>query len=122
MNAEMSRRRLMQLILAMSVSAAMHDKVVLAAVARCGSPIFGDLDLASIQELGREYLVTRTDDESIDAMVGVLTNHATEEEALAALRAKVLADFTDGRVVNLSGWFVSETEGRVFAALSRCDA
>lgn len=121
MSGQMNRRRLMQLILALGASAAMHGKVALAA-GGCRSPMFSGMDVAAAQELGREYLTDRPNSEALETIARLLTDAAANEaEALAELRKKVLADFTAGRIVNLSGWFVSETEGRVFAALSRCD-
>ena len=122
MNAPINRRRLMQLILALGASAAMHDKVALASGSHCPSSMFGGLDLAAAQNLGREYLAGRNNSEAIETVARLLENPRNEDEALAELRRNVLADFTAGRIVNLSGWFVSETEGCVFAVLSRCDA
>jgi hypothetical protein len=121
MNAQMNRRRLMQLVLALGASAAMRDKIALAAGSHCPSSMFGGLDLASTQDLGREYLAARPNSEAFGTIAGLLADPANEDETLAELRRKMLADFTAGRIVNLSGWFVSETEGCVFAALSRCD-
>ncbi len=119
MNNQMNRRRLMQLFLALGASAVMHDKV---AADSCRSSMFSGVDLAAAQELGREYLANKSSSEDIGTVARLLQGPvANEDEALAELRTKVLADFTAGRMVNLSGWFVSETEGCVFAALSRCD-
>lgn len=118
MNNQMNRRRLVQLFFALGASAVMHDKV---AADSCRSSMFSGVDLAAAQELGREYLA-KSSSEEIGTVARLLQGPvANEDEALAELRTKMLADFTAGRIVNLSGWFVSETEGCVFAALSRCD-
>lgn len=121
MNGQMDRRRLMQLILALGASAVMRDEVAVAAGSSCRSSIFGGLDLASIQELGREYLLDRPNGKVLGIVGRILADSANEDEALTGLRSKMLVDFAAGRIVNLSGWLVSETEGCVFAVLSRCE-
>jgi hypothetical protein len=116
----MDRRRVLQLIVALGASAAMHDKVASATAGHCRT-MFDELDPASIQQLGREYLASRPGSEAIGAVAKLLAGWGKQDEILAELRSKALADFAAGRIVNLSGWFVSETEGCVFAALSGCD-
>lgn len=120
MNNQMDRRRLLQLIVALGASAVMHDKVALAASGHCRTTLFDGLDVASIQALGREYLTSRPGSEALEAVAKLLADSSSDDETLAELRSKTLEDFAAGRIVNLSGWFVSETEGCVFAALSRC--
>ncbi|MET0533835.1 MAG: hypothetical protein ABW171_06385 [Steroidobacter sp.] len=110
----MDRRHLLQLILALGTTIVLSDT---AASSACAKSLLGDLDAGLIEELGREYLAGRRDSAALDAVVKLLN----ADHALIELRKKVQADFTAGRLVNLSGWFVSETEGCVFAALSRCD-
>lgn len=120
MTTSIDRRRLLQLIFAVGAAAALPEKPAFAAGTDCGPAWFDGLDMASIQELGREYQARRPVEAGIEAVARLLASSSNEDEAVAELRTKVLADFAAGRIVNLSGWFVSETEGCVFAALSRC--
>jgi hypothetical protein len=120
MTDPMERRRLLRLLVALGVSAVMHDKVASAAGSHCRTALFDELDVASIQALGREYLAGRPGSEAIEAVARILATPSIEDETLSKLRRMALGDLAAGRIVNLSGWFVSETEGCVFAALSRC--
>ncbi len=120
MSVSMDRRRLLRVVLALGASFAVHQKVAFGSSAACGGMAFERLDATAIQLLGREYLSQRPDLTAVDHVARLLTDAENEAQALAQLRARVVADFTAARMVNLGGWFVSETEGCVFAALSRC--
>ena len=119
MNAPIDRRRLLQLLVALGASPLVNWKPAFAASGSCGGAVFGELDPAAIQELGRKYLAQRPGT-TVEGIAKLLASSRNEAEASAQLRAQMRADFTAGRIVNLAGWFVSETEGCVFAALSRC--
>lgn len=120
MNIQMDRRRLLRLVLASSAAAVVDQTLAFGAGTACDGASFAQLDATAIHELGREYLGQRSDAAAVNAIAQLLTNGRDETETLSQLRAKVLADFAAGRMVNLAGWFVSETEGCLFAALSRC--
>ncbi|MBM0103400.1 hypothetical protein JM946_01525 [Steroidobacter sp. S1-65] len=119
MNKHMDRRGLLRLLAGLGAAVVVDQRLAFGASATC-SGVFGELDEAAIAELGREYLSQRSDAAAVDAIAKLLAESQDEAKTLEQLRARVLADFTAGRIVNLAGWFVSETEGCVFAALSRC--
>ena len=120
MNRHMDRRGLLRLLVGLGAAAAVEQRLAFGAGAACGGSAFGELDEAAIAELGREYLSLGADAVEVDTIAKLLAGSRNDAEAWEQLRAIVLADFTAGRIVNLAGWFVSETEGRVFAELSRC--
>lgn len=120
MNRHMDRRGLLRLLVGLGAAAVVDQKLAFGASAGCSGSAFGELDDAAVAELGREYLGLRPDAAAVDSIAKLLASSRDEADALEELRARVLADFAAGRIVNLAGWFVSETEGRVFAVLSRC--
>ena len=120
MNIQTDRRGLLRLLMASGVSAVVDPRLAFGASAACGGHVLSELDEAAIEDLGREFRSQRSDIAAVDAIAKLLAQSQDEAEILAKLRARMLADFTAGRMVNLAGWFVSETEGCVFAALSRC--
>lgn len=122
MNMQTDRRRLLRLLVALGASAAGSQNLAFGAGAACDVTMFGKLDVDAIRELGREYLTQRPVASEVEVIAKLLADSQNDTETLEQLRAKVLADFSAGRIVNLAGWFVSETEGRVFAALSRCNS
>ena len=73
----------------------------------------------AVRDLGRRYMTIRPDDEKVEQVASMLTQDVALEQ-VEALRRDMHADFAAERIVNLDGWFLSETEGRLFAALSRC--
>ncbi|HEY0683823.1 MAG TPA: hypothetical protein VGD45_15930 [Steroidobacter sp.] len=122
MNMQLDRRRLLGLLVALGASTAVNRQLAFGASAACDVTMFGKLDMDAIHELGREYLAQRPAATEVDVIAKLLAASQNDTETLEQLRTEVVADFTAGRIVNLAGWFVSETEGRVFAALSRCNS
>lgn len=120
MSIRTDRRGLLRLLMISGAAAVVDRRLAFGASAACDGTTFGRFDAAAIQELGREYLSQRSDSAAVNSIAKLLADSRDEAETLAQLRALVLSDFTAGRMVNVAGWFVSETEGCVFAALSRC--
>ena len=111
-----SRRRALQWLSALGVAAGWSG---FALAASCGS-LASELDLSGARELGREYLASHPDDAEVKSVAKLLTVDAGRPEQIDHLRRRMHDDFAAGRIVNLSGWFMSSTEARIFAALSSC--
>lgn len=85
-----------------------------------GSSLLRDLDLGAICDLGREYVSAHPEDSGVRAVASLLGVDSDAPERVEAVRDLMQRDFAADRLVHLSGWFISVTEARVFAALSRC--
>jgi hypothetical protein len=111
------RRRALLWLSALGVSVGLHG----VARGRSCASFASDLDLDAVRDLGREYLLAHPDDPEVGDVESLLGVAATTElQQVRQLRERMQEDFSADRLVQLSGWFVSVTEGRVFAALSRC--
>ena len=79
------------------------------------------LDVNAAGALGREYLKLYPLDPALKEVLALLRVPAGAlEEALRRLGEMIRYDYVAGRTVNLSGWFVSRTEGCIFARIAMC--
>jgi hypothetical protein len=85
--------------------------------------VVADLDAAA--SLGRTYLDQHLDSRDPEALVRELERAARSEFASAepartaeTLRALVLREFAEGRVVSVKGWILSRTEARLYGLAS----
>jgi hypothetical protein len=89
-------------------------------------------DLESAQIVGAEYLRVRPDEADIAKIAGFIFPEGLED-AISSVEAfdvltrhladKQRADFEYGRIVNISGWLLAETEARLcaLASMTRSD-
>ena len=113
----LTRRETLQLLLAAIASGATP------AAAGAGACVqWADgLDVNAAGALGREYLKLYPLDPALKEVLALLRVPADAvEEALRRLGEKIHYDYVAGRTVNLSGWFVSRTEGCIFARIAMC--
>jgi len=69
---------------------------------------------SDLAELGRAYRAANPSGASGAALVRRIVDGRRHDEPVAALIArKVTEDFTSGRVVDLAGWRLAETEARL---------
>lgn len=81
------------------------------------SPPLDELDSGAIEDIGRHYLKQFPQDQEVGVVMDILTSvEQPGERKIDQLRHLMLADFESDQTVNLYGWIVSRTEGRVFAA------
>ena len=77
------------------------------------------LDAEAVRELGRRYLALAPAEASPAALRAALAAGRRPGERDAAFVARMVReDFAAGRVVELRGWHLSRTEGRILAAVS----
>ncbi len=74
------------------------------------------LDLSAGRALGEAYRAANP--QADFAAVQALTARGLSAETIAALRARVAADFSASRVFIHRGWRLSETEAQIFALLA----
>jgi hypothetical protein len=112
-----SRRRTVQLLVAALAAGAMQG----AAGATLCLQWTDGLDMSIAGRLGREYLDQYPLDPALKEVLALLRT-ATDavETPVRRLREMIRADYVAGRMVNLSGWFVSRTEGCILARISMC--
>lgn len=112
-----SRRRTMQLLVAALANGAMPGA---ASASLCGQWTDG-LDLNAAGALGREYLGQYPRDPALKEVLALLRAPAdTPQTSVRRLREMIRDDYVAGRTVNLSGWFVSRTEGCILARIGMC--
>jgi hypothetical protein len=116
MTATMDRRQAMVVIASFAASLATSGL----AVAACPLWLAADTDLDGLQELGREYLAQHSTDADVDRLWSrIAIDRATTSPATIAI--EIQRDYASGQLVRVSGWYLSLTEARIFAALStRC--
>jgi hypothetical protein len=112
-----SRRRTLQLLVAALASGAMPGA---AGATLCGQWTDG-LDMNVAGRLGREYLEQYPLDPALKQVLVLLRTPADAVETpVRRLREMIRDDYVAGRMVNLSGWFVSRTEGCILARIGMC--
>jgi hypothetical protein len=112
-----SRRRTLELLIAAIGTGAMPSA---AGASLCRQWTDG-LDMNAAGALGREYLNQHPLDPALKEVLALLRTSADAAEAPARrLREMIRDDYVAGRTVNLSGWFVSRTEGCILARIAYC--
>jgi hypothetical protein len=111
------RRRTLQLLAAALATGVMPGA---AAATLCRQWTDG-LDLNVAGALGREYLDRYPLDPALKEVLALLRTPADASETpVRRLREMIRDDYVAGRTVNLSGWFVSRTEGCILARVAMC--
>jgi hypothetical protein len=112
-----SRRRTLQRLVAALATAAMPGA---AGATLCRQWTDG-LDMNVAGRLGREYLGQYPLDPALKEVLALLRAPADGVETpVRRLREMIRDDYVAGRIVNLSGWFVSRTEGCILARIHMC--
>jgi hypothetical protein len=112
-----SRRRTLQLLVAALATGVMPGA---AGETLCRQWIDG-LDMNVAGRLGREYLEQYPLDPALKQVLALLRMPADAVETqVRRLREMIRDDYVAGRMVNLSGWFVSRTEGCILARIHMC--
>jgi hypothetical protein len=112
-----SRRRTLQLLVAAIAAGA----VPAASSASLCTQWSDELDLDVAGALGREHLGRHPLDPALKEVLALLRAPADAAQGAARRLGEMIRDdYVAGRTVNLSGWFVSRTEGCIFARLAMC--
>ena len=112
-----SRRRTLQLLVAAIAAGAVPARP---AASLCLQWADG-LDMDAAGAIGREYLGRYPLDPALKEVLALLRAPADAAQGAALrLREMIRDDYVAGRTVNLSGWFVSRTEGCIFARIAMC--
>ena len=112
-----SRRRTLQLLVAAIAAGA----VPAASSASLCMQWADGLDMDAAGAIGREYLGRYPLDPALKEVLALLRAPADAVQGAALrLREMIRDDYVAGRTVNLSGWFVSRTEGCIFARIAMC--
>lgn len=113
-----SRRRTLQLLVAAIASGALPSAAGSTTLCRQWTE---GLDINAASALGREYLQRHPLDPALKAVLALLRTPTNAVEApVRRLREMIRDDYVAGRTVNLSGWFVSRTEGCILARIAMC--
>jgi len=113
----LTRRETLQLLLAAVASGAMPAATGAGACVEWA----GGVDVNAAGALGREYLKLYPLDPALKEVLALLrAPTAALDDALRRLGEMIHYDYVAGRTVNLSGWFVSRTEGCIFARIAMC--
>lgn len=84
-----------------------------AASAQCAP----DAELAAGRAVGEAYLAAHPGADAA-SIAAELAPNGLCEETIAGLRARIQADFRDGRLFAFRGWRLSRTEAQLFALLA----
>lgn len=113
-----ARRVLLQMLAATVASCGLGAAVNAAA---CSAPLIDGIDWQAVRKLGEEYLLTHAKDAELGNITAMINGmRADWRPVVDELRRMMRADYEAGRLVNLSGWFVSKTEARLLAGFSAC--
>jgi hypothetical protein len=114
------RRAALQLFIAAISAGALPSVADARADTVCATLVEG-LDLNAARALGREYLASHPADSALDDVLAKLDADGNSlPSAIRKLQEMIRYDYVAGRTVNLSGWFLSRTEGRIFARIGMC--
>jgi hypothetical protein len=112
-----SRRRTLQLLVAAIAAGAIPG----AAGASLCLQWAEEIDMNAAGAMGREYLGHYPLDPALKEVLSLLRAPAdAAQAAVHRLRDMIRDDYVAGRIVNLSGWLVSRTEGCMFARMAMC--
>ena len=112
-----TRRNTLQLLLAAIASSALPGTADTSPCVQWAD----ELDVSAAGAIGREYLERYPLDPALKDVLALLRTPADAERSpVHRLREMIHDDYVAGRTVNLSGWFVSRTEGRIFARIAMC--
>ena len=120
----MSRERSMNRRDALRVLAALGTSLaapMLSQADECAAWIAQDLEFEAIKKLGREFMASRSEGERVSEIASLLEKAVSEDAAFAEIQRRIREDFAADRIVKLSDWFVSVTEGCIFAVLANCE-
>ena len=113
---EVDRRRVVQILCALGVG------TLAAPVAHAQSnaaTLVADIDIDAIRELAEAWRQVAAQDGSTAPVQSLLQDeHLSYKEAVSRLRRMMSEDFESGRVVTVSGWMLSATEGRLLKVVS----
>ena len=113
----LSRRRTLELLVAAMATGAMPSA---AGASLCQQWTDG-LDMNAAGALGREYLALHPLDPALKEVLALLRAPADAADTpVRRLREMIRDDYVAGRTVNLSGWFISRTEGCILARIAYC--
>jgi hypothetical protein len=113
----LSRRRTLRLLVAALAAGATPGA---AGTTLCTQWAEG-LDMSTAGALGREYLGRYPLDPALKEVLALLRAPTDAVRAAARqLQQMIREDYIAGRTVNLSGWFLSRTEGCIFARIAMC--
>jgi hypothetical protein len=114
----LSRRRTLQLLVAALAAGAVPG----AAGATLCTHWAAGFDMNTAGTLGREYLGRYPLDPALKEVLALLRTPTDAVQAAARrLQQMIREDYIAGRTVNLSGWFLSRTEGCIFARITMCE-
>ena len=122
MMSTIDRRRMLQLLGSLGATVAVSGVAAAASATACAPWLSEELEWQAVETLGREYLAGRSEVSGLNEIGTLVSAAGSDDVALGKLQSLMRDDYASDRMVNLSGWFVSETEARVFAALSQCRA
>jgi hypothetical protein len=109
------RRVVLQMLAAVVASCGLGD-----VYAACGAPFMDEIDRDAARELGQQYLRANALDAELQSIGSMVSGTRDDWQPIVdELRAAMRADYEAGRIVNLSGWFVSRTEARLLALTAR---
>jgi hypothetical protein len=116
MTASIDRRRALQLIASLG---AILATAAISEAAVCPAWLMANrTELDGLRELGREYIGRHPQDSAIGGVWSLISSERPQSETLHDLEQRIRGDYEAGDIVRLSGWYVSVTEARTFAALS----
>jgi hypothetical protein len=84
----------------------------LSAAAACPAWVDDEL-LAGIRSIGKEYLAASSDQRGIDRIWSLVAS-----DDRTALQQMISGDFAHQRLVRVADWWLSRTEGRIYAAIA----
>lgn len=146
-NTAVSRRRALTLLCALGVASSPLAQAATTAALRCaagpadgigtsgsadgvgpGGPAGGSdlarladgIETPAIDELARELRTSRADAGHSSALADLLAGAPGQDAMIARLRERLTRDYADGRIVEVSGWWISRTEAALYVALSEC--
>jgi hypothetical protein len=84
--------------------------------AACSAAFMDGIDVNAARELGQEYLRSHAQDAELKTVASMISQTRSDwRPVMDELRTMMRADYEAGRLVNLSGWFLSKTEARLLA-------
>lgn len=114
---EMDRRSILKLLAALSTTSGFS--MLSACQSRSVNPPLDGLNTGAIEDAGRSYLNQFPLDHGVSSVWDILNEPGESNEfKIGQLKQLMLVDYENDRTVNLSGWNISRTEGRIFAAVS----
>jgi hypothetical protein len=112
-----TRRDALRILGTAAAVCGLHRALAAGTIEAAPAWLAGTDGLDALCELGRAYSVGHPNDPGVDEVWRLLEDGT--DRSVDLLRHRAAGDYAADRLIALDGWWVSQTEGRIFAGVAK---